>query len=165
MFEGGSVAVTEVCHSNELWYDWSSECSVNRGTIWFTVQITDGTGACQNKGCLLSSYARTENQNGLFHTHKFNPKMLCHCRRLTVGRKEKKKKQKTRLREWQLLTYSGANKNRHYSNWDKKQLSVIARTTWSVMSETTHQNTLTACNTHYKPHYTKPTWLTSVLIL
>lgn len=39
---------------------------------------------CQNERH-LSNYASTENQNGLFHTHKFNPKMLCHCRELEGG--------------------------------------------------------------------------------
>ena len=44
----------------------------------------------KTKGRLFSNYARTEKQNGLFHTHKFNPKMLCHCRGLTVGKKKHK---------------------------------------------------------------------------
>lgn len=57
----------------------------------FTPQAT-GTGASQNEGRLFSSYARTENQNGLFHTHKFNPKMLCRGRGLTVGRNTKRNK-------------------------------------------------------------------------
>lgn len=42
-------------------------------------------------------YRTTENQNRLFHTHKFNPKMLCHSRGWTVERRETKEKIKTKV--------------------------------------------------------------------
>lgn len=58
----------------------------------------------------LYSASRGANQNeAWFHTHKFNPKMLCHRRELTVGRVKNKKKEKREeensLRKRHFSTY------------------------------------------------------------
>lgn len=105
---------------------------------------------CQNERH-LSSYASTENQNGLFHTHKFNPKMLCHCRELEGGwgRGERHKKQKTRLR--------AAPSNIEVEQVQigiTQHLLVIVSTTWSVLSKTRHKHaTHTSNHTTYQYHY------------
>lgn len=129
--------------------DWWGDWLVNRGTIWFTVHTTDGTGACQNEGHLFSSYASTENQNGLFHTHKFNPKMLCHCRGLTIGRRKKKETTDQIKRASPSNIYSRANKNgRHYGKWDNKHLKwVIVRTMVSNLKDETPERTCTMQHT------------------
>lgn len=89
--------------------DWLIE-----GTMWFTVHTRDG--ASQNEGHLLMLGLRIKMD--CFHTHKFNPKMLCHGRGLTSWKeiqkqKTKKGKQESRLREWHLLAYSGALQQWH----------------------------------------------------
>lgn len=85
MFDGGSVAI-----------DQRFVITMNNGRIdpaidWLIKGRYDlQTVASQNEGHLFRSFARTESQNGLFRTHKFNPKMLCHGRGLTGGRKTKR---------------------------------------------------------------------------
>lgn len=114
------------------------------------LQVTPQTEheQCQNERH-LSSCASTENQNGLFHTHKFNPKMLCHCRELEGGWGRGDKKQKTRLR--------AAPSNIEVEQVQigiTQHLSVIVTTTCSVPSKTRHKHaTHTSNHTTYQYHY------------
>lgn len=152
-------------HVNNDWWrisciGWGFVMIMSYGTIgweidWLNDMINsphhrrNGSKSELRTSTVFSSYARTESQNGLFHTHKFNPKMLCHCRGLDSWKKnKKKKKQKTRLGEWHLLIYGGANKT--------SALQILRQQT--LVSNCQHdagkdEDTLTACNTHFRPHY------------
>lgn len=93
---------------------------------WGAVRREVGLG-----GRLLQSLPRLEVKKGLFHTHKLNPKMLCHCRGLTVWREDEEgeRKQESRLRKWhlhtkqlrELKTQGDANRDAGQSSIDDKK--------------------------------------------